>query len=548
MRSRRWWDLSGAVRLAPADATAVPALLACVCTGGPLTVVVAAGRPDLAAYTAFGAFTGLYARNELYRQRALTLAVAAAVLVASVAIGAVVGVLTDSGIAHVLVVAGVAGLAKLVLDVVRAGPPGALMPTMAAAITVTAVTGADLALVAVGLCAASATWSWLVCMSPRLIRPDGPQRVAIADALRAVARRVESIDTPSHDSARHAAALALERAWHAFSVLPRGDASEQFEVLLVHAETVMREARLAVAAGSPPAKEAAVRCRQLAVLLRGGSVPQIAASVEELAELAGVWAAARLGATSHAPLQRTPRPSRLTGLTNLRFGSPEVALAGRTALAAAVAGLAAEAVGLGHSYWASVSAVAVLAPMNLSGATQRAVQRATGSALGVLIAVVALAAVPRPEATAALVIVCTALAELTVTRNYGVAMLFTTPIALMLSALAHPLPPVVLARDRVLDTVLGAAVAVAVALMLPNRGLAQAVQVALDAAQATLDDASTTAPADRLATARVVAARLSALRTAYDAAAGEPWWQDVPAERVLVVERAGHTTLARLTR
>jgi len=59
-------------------------------------------------------------------------------------------------------------------------------------------------------------------------------------------------------------------------------------------------------------------------------------------------------------------------VSDLKLASPGVALAGRTALAAALAGLVAAAVGLGYSYWASVSAVAVLAAMNLSGATHRA--------------------------------------------------------------------------------------------------------------------------------------------------------------------------------
>src|SRR5437879_2555221 len=120
-------------RLGPADATIVPALLACGCTAVPLVVLMVVGRLDIAAYAAFGAFTGLYARNEPYRQRAQTLGAAAVALVSSVAIGAVVGVLTDSPAAHVLLVAAVAGLAKLLLDAVRSGPPGGLMPTFAVA-------------------------------------------------------------------------------------------------------------------------------------------------------------------------------------------------------------------------------------------------------------------------------------------------------------------------------------------------------------------------------------------------------------------------------
>ena len=174
-------------------------------------------------------------------------------------------------------------------------------------------------------------------------------------------------------------------------------------------------------------------------------------------------------------------------------------------------------------------------------------QRAIGSAVGVLIGVAALAFAPGPAVAVVFVIACTGLAEWTITRNYGLALLFTTPVPLLLEALVQPLDPLVLARDRLLDTVVGAVVAVAAALLLPHRGLAQALQVALDAAQAALVVASTAGPRDRLAVARTVATRLSALRTAYDAAIGEPWSQDIPVERLLSIERDCHVALAWLT-
>jgi hypothetical protein len=91
----------------------------------------------------------------------------------------------------------VAGLTKLFLDTVHAGIPGASMPTFAAAVSVTTVTDVDRLPVAVGLCATRAAWSWLVYMSPWLLDPDGPQRIATARALLAAARRVEAAATPA---------------------------------------------------------------------------------------------------------------------------------------------------------------------------------------------------------------------------------------------------------------------------------------------------------------------------------------------------------------
>jgi uncharacterized membrane protein YccC len=142
--------------------------------------------------------------------------------------------------------------------------------------------------------------------------------------------------------------------------------------------------------------------------------------------------------------------------------------------------------------------------------------------------------------------VASGLVELTLTRNYALGVLFATPVALLLAALAQPLPPLELARDRLLDTMVGAVVAVGVALVLPNRGLARAVNDALAGAEDALEAASRTPPEGRSAAAKTVAARLTALRTSYDAAAGEAWTDDLPAEKVLAVERDCHIALARL--
>jgi uncharacterized membrane protein YccC len=151
---------------------------------------------------------------------------------------------------------------------------------------------------------------------------------------------------------------------------------------------------------------------------------------------------------------------------------------------------------------------------------------------------------PGPAAAVVVEIVCCGFAELTVARNYALGVLFATPVALLLAALAQPVPPLDLARDRLLDTAVGAVVAVAVALLLPNRGLAQAVLVDAETAP---EIASAAGPDDRITATRAPATLLSALRTTYDAAAGEPWSDDIPVEKVLTVDRRCHTTLARLT-
>lgn len=99
----------------------------------------------------------------------------------------------------------------------------------------------------------------------------------------------------------------------------------------------------------------------------------------------------------------------------------------------------------------------------------RAVQRLVGTLLGVIIAW-GLLSLQLPPVVAILVAVglhaCT---ELFVGRNYGLALLFITPLALSMTQLAHPLPIGELIRDRALETVLGVAVAVVITVLTRER-------------------------------------------------------------------------------
>jgi uncharacterized membrane protein YccC len=56
-------------------------------------------------------------------------------------------------------------------------------------------------------------------------------------------------------------------------------------------------------------------------------------------------------------------------------------------------------------------------------------------------------------------------AELLIGRNYGLAMLVVTPLALLMISLASPTPPEVLVFDRVFETFIGSLVGTIIALV-----------------------------------------------------------------------------------
>ena len=49
-----------------------------------------------------------------------------------------------------------------------------------------------------------------------------------------------------------------------------------------------------------------------------------------------------------------------------------------------------------------------------------------------------------------------------VTRNYGLALTFITPLALTIVTIAHPQEALITSRERIFDTVLGSAITLVV--------------------------------------------------------------------------------------
>lgn len=146
-------------------------------------------------------------------------------------------------------------------------------------------------------------------------------------------------------------------------------------------------------------------------------------------------------------------------------GRDTLAQAATVAAGAALAGAAGLVLVGDHWYWAMVAAVAALGGAQLTARLIRGIQRLIGTVLGVLIAAGLLALQLPPVVTILVAVVCQVGAELYVSRNYGIAMVFVTPLALLMVALAVPADPGRMLSDRLLDTVIGVGVGTAVALV-----------------------------------------------------------------------------------
>ncbi|SFR72459.1 Fusaric acid resistance protein-like [Agromyces sp. CF514] len=311
------------------------AVRAAIAAAVPLTVLVATGRTEWAAYAAFGAMTAIFGRSEPYGTRLRTVTTAALVQVAATGLGILLAVVHAPHAVEAIVLAVLITAVIVAYNLLGVTPSGPLFAVFGLLVCAAQPIDDGTGWQRWGVAWAAAAFAWLLAMSGWVLRRAAPGRA------KAVFR-----DLPRRTPVR------------------------------VHA-----------------------------------------------------WSDARLW---------------LNVVQNVA--------------AALLAGAAALALGIGHPYWAVVSAVAVIPPARAAHTAQRAVHRVAGTLVGVV--VTALVLWPDPPAWVLIVViaVCQFGAELLVGRHYGAALVFVTPLALVVVHLASPVPVFGLLADRVLETVLGAAV------------------------------------------------------------------------------------------
>jgi hypothetical protein len=194
-------------------------------------------------------------------------------------------------------------------------------------------------------------------------------------------------------------------------------------------------------------------------LADAGVAALVAASAAALSVLVGA-----AGTTVHAlrglpPLESAPVERDYRLRTGRRVQLRRIA---RYAISVILAGALATSLGIGHPYWAMVSAVVPHASGSFPAGAARGIHRIIGTTLGVLLTAGVLLLQPNDLALVLLIAIAAFGTELLVGRNYGIAMIFVTPLALLAVHLATPTPVEVLLVDRLVESIIGALVGIAV--------------------------------------------------------------------------------------
>lgn len=384
--------------------------------GLPAALLVASGRADWALFVCFGAFAVMYGEGRAYRVRWQVISIAGAALLACVGLGIAVGATTPSTgaaawLVDVAVLPVLAVLGVYLIDAARLGPPGVMFFLVACSGALAATrsgVGADGIMIATALGVAGAL---LVSMAGRLIAPHQPERIAVALAVRAVDDYAAARDQGTATAAqRHRAAEAL---WNAWGTVYDAGLSEDTE----------------------------------------GATLQL------------LSAHRRLGTTDpEADAQGIPlaRPTiRYRLLRSLNWDSHAAVTSVRVACAVVVAGVLGGLSGSDHPHWAILTALIILqaGPDRVHGRV-RAIHRLVGTAAGLLVFAALIQLSPNGFALVLVLAVLQFGVELFITRNYSVAAIFFTPVALLAGgAGANGQAVGAVMRDRLVETAIGVIIA-----------------------------------------------------------------------------------------
>ncbi|HAP89704.1 MAG TPA: FUSC family protein [Arthrobacter bacterium] len=139
--------------------------------------------------------------------------------------------------------------------------------------------------------------------------------------------------------------------------------------------------------------------------------------------------------------------------------------AARYLIAVVIAGTLGVLGGAGHANWTMAAAAVPLAATNMKSRILRGIHRVIGTLAGILLTAVIL--LPEFDRTTLTVLLMVLLfpTELFMMRHYGLAMMFFTPAILLMSQLAYPISRHVLVTDRAIETLVGASIGMAVAIL-----------------------------------------------------------------------------------
>ncbi|MFF4172015.1 FUSC family protein [Streptomyces sp. NPDC001744] len=570
--------LTAGLRPAPVPVPRAAVLRAGVAMAAPLAAGLAADRPAYGALVSMGALSGVIGDTaDAYRMRVFNIAVPQLFGVLGVTLGTLA---FGHGWVAVAVLTGVALVSGMISSI------GAVASVSGLLLLLNAVVGAGLPLpdpwwTAPVLLSLGGLVVLVLTLLGWPVRRGAPERDAVAATYRAVADLYEAAGTSAYDGRRQAVTDSLNHAYDlvlARRARQHGRASPLVGLLArLNVLVPLVEAAPAAHFGArrsgplPAAVPAAVR--ELADAVQegrtGAPVPDLPVP-ERPSEKAVDHALRHAANVVHErepdPGDRLGRPAALR--VRVRRNARAVLLSGaswryglRLALCVGLAQALVSLVPVPRSYWVALTVTFVMKP-DFGSVFSRAVLRAAGTVLGLVLAALVLSGVPRGWWDVPVLLVLAALIPAFSAKGYAFQTAAVTPVILLLSdVLNHQGSALVL--PRLYDSLIGCGITLVAGYLLwpeswhtrVGARLADAVSDTADYVDMAFSDTERSDPHARLRARRTLYRDLSTVRSEFQRALTEPpptgtraaaWWPLVVAvERIVDATtaarvRAGH--------
>lgn len=418
-----------------------------------LSSFTAFGRFDLALLASLGLFAVLYAPDAPYRRRLIVVSGVALALFVCALLGIAVG---DNAPLLLLAVIVLSSAASFACTALLIGPPAAYFLMLGCGVVnymvyQHGVPASHVLLMTLvgGAVAVVGTLAELV------VQPFLPEKKAVRAAVASVAAYVESAPGEPARPLQRKASAALHAAWTALGdaapLFPRARWSRRRMATLntLRAEVENAEHRFNVRLGDAAAHY--FTGNRLNADASSGLIERMVGSA---------------GASSGRP------KARVLLLHALSWPSENLVTASRVAVATIIAGLVTLALDGEHIYWSTAFAAVAL---HMGGArivqSYRAINRLAGTIFGIGLFTLIVWSAPTAWVLVVILVTLQLLVELFVAKQYALATLFITPLALLISVGGRiPDDPWPIMGERLLDTVIGV-VAAFIAIWLFGRSM-----------------------------------------------------------------------------
>lgn len=440
-------------------------LRAALSLGLPLVIGVLIGKPDWGALACVGGLAGVYGGDTPQRHRIRLVAAVGLALAIVVPLSSLCAQVTWLSVLYVGAVAGVASLCCLGL---RVPPPREYLLILAALVATGMPADLGGALRECAQVAAGVVVSLVVTVA---VGPRAGLSPAVNQAWNAVADLLRTAGTEEASAARRRSIAVFAHTrdvlWQAGATADELRSPAAAEIVFMAAISASIDAREPL---DPADWEPA-----LSGLREGRPVPPTADARP------GLRSAFVAAAEVLRPDSEVAELERIGVAERLREAVHSVALpaAARIGIGVTLGAALGHALGLAHAYWVALTVAAVLLGTNLTVVVRRTWHRIAGTIIGVGLAAAVFASHPTALTVALVALVAQFVAELLMPLVYALGVALVTLIPIALYHLANPGSDIGTALGaRTLDTVIGAALAIVLRLVLwPKATAARLPQV-----------------------------------------------------------------------